>query len=193
MLKKSDIPNIIKTGVILFIITGVAAFILAAVNSVTEPIISANEAQKQELAMKKVLPAAESFDNNGMMDYVTNEIVTDAYSAEKDGEIFGYAVIVKPMGYGGEISMVVGVDRNGNVAGVDITSQSETAGLGANCTKDEFKDKFIGKTEGIEVVKNNAKDNQIDAMTSATITSKAVTQGVNAAIEAAMQIEEGIK
>lgn len=71
-----------------------------------------------------------------------------------------------------------------------ITSQSETAGLGANCTKDEFKDSFKGKSAEITVVKNGAKNNQIDALTSATITSKAVTRGVNAAIEAAKMCGE---
>lgn len=193
MLKKSDIPNIIKTGVILFLITGISAFVLAFVNSATEPVILANEAKKQEQAMKKVLPEADSFDNEEIMKYVSNETVADAYCAVKDGEIFGYAVVVEPVGYGGKISMVVGVDRSGTVTGVDITGQSETAGLGANCTKDEFRNQFIGKTVGIEVVKNNSGENEIDAMTSATITSKAVTEGVNAAIDAAMQIEEAIK
>lgn len=186
MLKKSDILGIVKTGIILFIITGVAAFILAAVNNVTAPVIAENNEKNQAAAMKKVMPEAEDFKKEE--NYPEDEIVSQAYSALKGSEVIGYAVIAEPIGYGGGIAMVVGVDTEGKVTGVDITSQSETAGLGANCTKDEFKDQFTGKSAGIEVVKSGAKDNEIDAITSATITSKAVAEGVNAAIEAAEKL-----
>ena len=67
---------------------------------------------------------------------------------------------------------------------IDITGQSETPGLGANCVREDFKAQFAGKKLGISVVKRNAKDNEIDAISSATITSKAVTKGVNDALEA---------
>lgn len=184
MLKKSDIPNIIKISLILFIITAISAAILAGINDVTAPIIAQNEQIKQEEAMKKVVPLAESFDKT------ENE---DIFLGKVGDEVVGYAVITRPKGYGDEISMVVGVDAELTVLGIDITSQSETAGLGANCTKDEFKNKFIGKTKGITVVKNGAKDNQIDAMTSATITSKAVCEGVNTAIEMVEKYKEGDK
>lgn len=183
-----DVRAIAKTGLILFLITGIAALILAVVNNVTKPIISENEIQKQELAMKKVMPEAEAFKEIDKK-YEENDKVSQIYAAEKDGDVIGYAVIAEPNGYGGAISMVVGVSKDGFVTGVDITSQSETAGLGANCTKDEFKNQFIGKSEGITVVKNNAEGNKIDAMTSATITSKAVTDGVNMAIDAVKEIE----
>lgn len=191
MLKKSDIPNIIKTGVILFLITGIAAFVLAAVNSITAPIIKANEEEKQQAAMNKVLPVADSFSDEGTMDRITDESVKNVYIGTVGNEECGYVVITEPMGYGGKITMVVGVDKEGAVTGIDITGQSETAGLGANCSKDEFKSQFVGKTSGIEVVKTGAKDNEVNAITSATITSKAVTKGVNAALDAVKQIEEG--
>ncbi len=192
MLKKSDILNIIKTGLILFLITGIAAFVLSAVNNVTEPIITKNNAKKQEVAMKKVMPEAETFENDGL-DGFCDDVVSEIYEAKKADETVGYVAVAEPNGYNGAVTVVVGVDRTGKVTGVDITSQSETAGLGANCTKDEFKDSFKGKTAGITVVKNNAKNNQIDALTSATITSKAVTKGVNAAIDAAAKAEEAKK
>ncbi len=186
-MQKKDVLSIFKTGLILFVITAVAAGILAVVNSFTAPIIEANEKTKREEAMKKVLPDAQFFEK---IDYVSDSTVTEVYSG---GEA-GYVVLTEPNGYGGAISIVVGVDMDGTVMGVDITSQSETAGLGANCTKDEFINQFVGKTAGITVSKNGAKDNQIDAISSATITSKAVTQGVNDALSAVEQIEgEGEK
>ena len=184
MLKKSDIPQIIKISIILFIITAISAAILAGVNSVTAPLIAENEAKKQSEAMKKVVPGAEAFEKT------ENEVI---YIAKKSEEVVGYAVISKPVGYGGEISMVVGVDPDGKVLGVDIISQSETAGLGANCEKDEFKNQFIGKFAGINVVKSGASENEVDAISSATITSKAVTDGVNNAIELVEKYKEGDK
>lgn len=184
MLKKSDIPSIIKISLILFIITALAAAILAGVNGVTAPLIAKNEQEKQSQAMEKVVPGAENFE----------ETENDAiFIGKSGGEILGYAVISEPQGYGGKISMVVGVDPEGTVLGVDIISQSETAGLGANCEKDEFKEKFVGKTAGVEVIKGGATGNQIDAISSATITSKAVTDGVNQAIELVEKYREGDK
>lgn len=192
MLKKSDLPGIIKTGVILFLITGISAFILAEANKITAPIIEVNNQRNQEAAMRKVLPEA---DEEGGFEELADAAdkennITEVYAAKHDGEVIGYAVISEPMGYNGTVSMVVGVDCDGVVTGVDITSQSETPGLGANCAKPEFIEQFKGKTEGISVVKGSAEGNKIDAITSATITSKAVTEGVNRAVEAALAIEE---
>ena len=139
--------------------------------------------------MRKVLPEAKSFSDENLRTDSMDAIVTAVYEAEGAG----YAVMVSPNGYGGAVSMAVGVDGDGVVTGVDIISQSETAGLGANCTKEEFKEQFIGKKAGIGVSKSGAKENEIDAISSATITSKAVTKGVNAAIDAAAQLEKGGK
>ena len=192
MLKKSDIPNIIKTAVILFLITGIAALILAVVNNFTEPIIAENSAKKQAAAMQNVLKDAE-FSEENLAENVDDPEISEIYKAQKDGSAAGYVVMVNPNGYNGAISMVVGIDAEGKVSGIDIISQSETAGLGANCVKDEFKDQFVGKSGEISVVKNDPKDNEIDAITSATITSKAVTSGVNKALAAAEKLEEAGK
>lgn len=192
MLKKSDIPNIIKTALILFLITGIAALILAVVNKFTAPIIAENSAKKQAAAMQNVLKDVE-FSEENLAENVDDPEISEVYKAQKDGLAAGYVVMVNPNGYNGAISMVVGIDAEGNVSGVDIISQSETAGLGANCVKDEFKDQFIGKSGEISVVKNDPKDDEIDAITSATITSKAVTGGVNKALAAAKKLEEAGK
>ena len=192
MLKKSDIPNIIKTAVILFLITGIAALILAVVNNFTAPIIAENSAKKQAAAMQNVLKDAE-FSEENLAENVDDPDISEIYKAQKDGSVAGYVVMVNPNGYNGAISMVVGIDAEGKVSGIDIISQSETAGLGANCVKDEFKDQFVGKSGEISVVKNDPKDNEIDAITSATITSKAVTSGVNKALAAAEKLEEAGK
>lgn len=188
-MKKDDILSVIKVGITLCLITAVSALILAVVNSYTAPVIAENTLKKQELAMKKVVPMAKTFSEIEFS--VKEKTVKSIYEGKTEaGEIVGYAIMVSSYGYGGEISMAVGVDNDLKVTGVDIITQSETAGLGAKCTKKEFKDQFIGKTENIKVSKNGAKDNEIDAISSATITSQAVTSGVNSAINSVKEIKE---
>ena len=187
MLSKENVKEIIKTGLILFLITAVAAGLLAAVNAKTAPIIAENERIKQQEAMKLVLPDAQSFSEENLISDKMDEIITSVYKGDSDS---GYVVMVSPTGYGGDISMAVGVTPAGKVAGVSVISQSETAGLGSKCEDEEFISQFIGKSENITVVKGNASGNQINAISSATITSKAFTSGVNAAIDAAMTAKE---
>ena len=137
--------------------------------------------------MKVVLPDADGFQMENLKNDSMEEIVTAVYAAKDQS---GYAVMVSPNGYNGAVSLAVGVLADGTVSGIDVISQSETAGLGANCVKESFKDQFAGKTEGIIVVKTGASGNQINAISSATITSKAVTSGVNAAISAVKEVKE---
>jgi electron transport complex protein RnfG len=86
-----------------------------------------------------------------------------------------------PNGFGGAIDMVVGIDNNGAVTGISIIKMSETSGLGTNAAKPSFKDQYIGGTGNFAVNKDGG---EIDALTGATITSRAVTRGVNSAVEA---------
>ena len=85
----------------------------------------------------------------------------------------------------GAYYLMTGVDADGKVTGVNILSHGETAGLGANATNESFRDQFKGLVNGITVSKDKAGENSIDALTGATITSRAVVRAVNAAIEAA--------
>lgn len=185
-MQSKDIREIIKIGVILFLITAVSAGILAVVNGMTAPVIAANNEKKRDEAMARVLPEATGFEQ---AKYEADEAssVTAVYSAGDAGLV----VLCEPNGYGGAISMVVGIKPDGTVSGVDITGQSETPGLGANCVKEEFRAQYVGKSAGITVKKNGAKDNEVDAISSATITTKAVTKGVNDALEATGFSKEG--
>ena len=76
--------------------------------------------------------------------------------------------------------MMVGIDADGRVAGVSIVSHSETASLGANCTREDFRTQFSGAEGTLAVVKDGGT---IEALTGATVTSRAVTSGVNLALE----------
>lgn len=194
MFKKSDILNILSVGLKLFLITAISAIILAVVNHITKPMIEVNTNKRQNESMQKVLQVASSFKEAdisalALVDFPCT--ITGVYNGyDADGNAAGFAVMVSSGGYGGDVSLAVGIDNELKVTGIDVISHSETPGLGAKCVNDEFKGQFVGKSTDIEVVKSGAKDNQIDAITSATITSKAVANGVNTAISAVKLIKE---
>lgn len=184
----SQTSEIIKTGMVLFAITAVAALALAVINTITAPIIQVNNIEKTNVSMKNVMQTAEKFEKIELSED-TDKIITEIYNAvDSDGNTVGACVCVSPNGYGGAIDMVVGVGNDGKVTGVDIINQSETAGLGSKSTEPEFKDQYIGKGTITKVVKAGAKEDEINAISSATITSKAVTTGVNTAVAVAEEL-----
>ena len=186
MLNKETLITSLK----LFIITAVAAFCLAAVNKITLPIIAENNTAAEVRAQQEVLPSALEFISSEAKQSedstVTIEKMTVGLSMNGDGRVAGYVVTaVSNAGYGGNIKVMVGINKDLEVNRIKIMESSETAGLGANASKPKFADQFIGAKEHLSVVKGEAGKNEISAIASATITSKAVTSCVNAAIEAA--------
>ncbi len=102
------------------------------------------------------------------------------------------AVYLWTKGYGGELKAVVGINESSEVIGVQITSMMETAGLGDRTKEPEFLEQYVGKTAGVEAVKSGADGNQIDAISGATISSKAVTANVNNALSVYEQIKSEV-
>lgn len=106
-----------------------------------------------------------------------------AEALDANGKTLGYVVTtVSKEGYGGEIEISVGILSDGTVNGIEILSINETAGLGMKAAEPAFKDQFRNvKTEKFEVKKDNPSGN-VDALSGATITSRAVTSAVNAGL-----------
>ena len=187
--------EIIKYGIILFVITAVVGVALAGVNIVTKDKIAENTLIKEQQAYKEVIGGADDF--TGKVDLTSldnvNECIEEIIEAKENGEIAGYCVKLNQTGgYGGVISLVVGIDKNSQVTGISVIEHSETAGLGANLEKDSFKNQFKGIKEEITgVVKANPKESEIQAISGATITSKAVKNAVNSSLAAVRQINEG--
>lgn len=176
--------DIIKTGVILFGICLVAAVLLAFVNSITEEPIAEQVKLRQTKAMQSVIPDAEF---NELTDLGLNEdnMIKSIFEATIDNNVVGYAFNLKTSeGYNGDIELVVGINTDGVITGIDIITQSETPGLGANSDKPVFKDQYKDKpAQVLSVVKDKAKaETEISAISGATITSRAVTNAVNEAI-----------
>lgn len=165
----------------LFIICLVATLLLGLTNSVTAPIIEKLTIETEIKSRQVVFADAESFGEAETLADGTS-VVT---ALDGDANVIGHVVVNVAKGYGGDISVMTGVDADGKVTGVNILSHAETAGLGAKATEESFRSQFVDLIKGITVSKDQAGENSIDAITGATITSRAVTEAVNAAIEAA--------
>lgn len=168
--------EILIPTVTLFLICLVITAALGVTNYFTAGRIAVLEKKAQAEAMNLLLPADEySPIEDGI-----------SYCAVKENETIGYIFTTVEKGYGGEIKVMTAVGIDGAVNAVTVLSAGdETPGLGQNVTKKAFLDRYIGHFKGIEVVKNNADSslNQIDAVTGATISSKATTRAVNKALE----------
>ena len=167
---------ILKLALILLLITAVVAGLLGLVNMLTADKIAENTAKKANEAMQTVLPASsyEKLD-------VSAEGISEAYKAEK-----GYVIRLNAMGFGGAIDMMVGVDLSGAVTGISVISHGETASLGAECTRADWQSQFVGTSGNLQVTKDGGT---IDALTGATVTSRAVTEAVNRAVEFVKEVQ----
>lgn len=187
--------KMMKNALVLTVITLVSGTLLGAVYEITkEPIRASKESAKQE-AYRAVMADAAEFETYGAFDADEAaealekagikgcEIRGAAAAKAADGSEIGYVITsASKEGYGGEIEISVGILNDGTVTGIEILAINETAGLGMNAKTPEFKSQFSGvKTEKFRVKKDNPGGN-IDALSGATITSRAVTGAVNAGL-----------
>lgn len=193
-----DPKYIIKLTVTLFLTCVVVAGLLGGVNAITADKIAASNWQKTVEAMSAVVadPASTNFsDAMELTDAMTaaataaGGTLDSVYEAQVNGQAVGYAVKVVSSGSQGNIEMMVGVDTDGTVTGVSIVKNSETRGIGSKVMANEplatgvgVLDQFVGKSaaDGTLAVGVN-----VDAITGATVSSRGVTAGVNAALAAA--------
>lgn len=186
MKKENTVLYILRLTLTLLLITALVAAALAGVNAITKDKIAALQLEKTQKAMEEVLPGYGEYEKCEFED--TTGTVTAVYVPySHDGGVVqgypSYVVEVAPAGFGGDIVMMVGI-KDGAVSGVSIVSHAETAGLGAIAAdKTEkgtaFRSQFVGAAEDVKVTKDGGT---IDAITGATISSRAVADGVNAAL-----------
>jgi len=184
--KDSTLFYVIRLGVILFIFAAVVALLLALVNSITKDKIEENKIKDLNNAMAAVFPEAEAFE---LKEGEYSEIVQSVYLAKKGADVLGACVVTTPNGFGGAINVMTGVDKDGTVVSAKIISMSETAGLGSKTQDPKFIDQYSGKKGPFTVVKGSAKaEGEIVAVSGATISSKAVTNGVFEAVKTATAV-----
>lgn len=179
----------LKLGLILLSITVVCATILAFSNEITSVKIAEADKLANETARIEILSVADDFeklDENKMEEIEKNfEDVLEIYEGFSGDDLVGYTVKIKTKGYGGDIELMTGISEEGKVTGVEILNHDETPGLGANIDKDYFKDSFKNKTTNNQLVPvaEPSEDDQVQAITSATVTTNAIVDGVNMLID----------
>ena len=199
--------KIIKDALALTLITLVAGVALGGVYEITKDPIAKQEAQAKAEAYEQVFTDAAAFEAVEMDDTLTktirDQLDQEGYKAQsieevmraedQSGETLGYAfTVVTSEGYGGDIQFSMGVQNDGTLNGISILSIGETAGLGMNADTPAFKDQFVGKqVEKLQYIKNGAtQDDEINAISGATVTTNAMTNGVNAGL-CAFRVMEG--
>lgn len=198
----------------LFIITIIAGFALGGIYMVTKEPIAAQELKAQQEAYRAVLPDAGDFEELEGEQYVpekigetfaellandpegyTNDEITGIVAGIKDGKYDGLVVTVNAHdGYSGDIRYSVGIDPEGTLKGISLLEISETAGLGMRAKTDpsflaQYKDVNVKKISVVKDGSGAGADDKIDAIGGSTITSKAITRGVNAALLAAEKVK----
>ena len=176
MKTETTVMYVLRLALTLLAITAVVAAALAGVNMITAPAIAELNAKNTQAAIETVLPGG----GEEVTDFPAVDLVSKVYASET-----GYAVQVTPSGFDNTITMMVGVDKAGNVLGIDVISHTETAGLGAVAAAgtpagENFRGQFVGASGSVSVTKDGGT---MDAITGATITSRAICVGVNAALD----------
>ena len=185
---------ILKVAGTLTAICLVVAALLGGVNAVTANRIEAINLANTEASLKAVAETAEEFSDASISDAMTAAAsaqgakVTEAYEVRAGGERIGYAFKMVASGSQGNIEMIVGVDADNAVTGVSIVSNKETAGIGSKVMDNNalpsgtrVLDQFIGKAGAGSLTVGKT----VDAISGATVSSKGVTKGVNAALAVA--------
>ncbi len=182
---------IIRDSLILFAITIISGFLLGWVYDITKEPIAQQKQIAKEKACRVVFEDAESFAEfelsgfSGKTSFDGGDVEEVLKAQDASGAQLGYVLTVTSHeGYGGDITFMIGIRNDGTVNAISFTSINETAGLGMKAKKDEFKTQFNGKNVEFFVYTKQgaAKDNEIDAISAATITTNAVTNGVNGAL-----------
>ncbi|MDO4337925.1 MAG: RnfABCDGE type electron transport complex subunit G [Eubacteriales bacterium] len=201
--------SIVKDTLAITVITLVAGLALGIVQDITADPIAQQQLKAKQEAYQAVFSDADSFEEVVLSEEDAADLQAyldeNGYGAQRIDEVMGaldssgaeigYAFTVTTTeGYGGDIQFAMGVQTDGTMNGISILDISETAGLGMKATTADFQDQFKDKNvEKFEYTKNGAAaDNQIDALSGATITTNAMTNGVNAGLCAFQYVKGGL-
>ena len=175
---KKHWPLMIKPVVVLTVICICASAALAVTNYITAPIIAQGDLIRNNGARVELFPAEEYNWLEGEWDGVT-----EAYEAVAGGETIGYIITGVAKGYGGEVPVMVAIDVEGAIVGIEISGTSETQGLGSKIEEPAFKDQF--KSLAASAITLNSEVQQV---TGATVSSSAAVSAINSAIDAYLAI-----
>lgn len=181
--------DIFKLGLFLLLVAGVAGAALSYVNGLASPLIAQQILQNKIDSFKEVYPQSDQVVDETVTYLLDphDPVIKEVNIAYRSGVPAGVIYAVETKGYSGPISLLAGFDiSTAKITAIKVLSQRETPGLGAKATESKFRDRYKDKATdlALEVTKTPAvKENQVQAITASTITTKAVTKGVNAARE----------
>lgn len=188
--------DILKLGLILLIITSVAAFALSFTNEMTKDRIAANQGAEQLQAMKEILDVADAFSeiDAALLEEIKAKYtgVSEVYEGKAQGKTVGFIVKALPNAYGGVMEVLTAITTaDHKVYGVKVGQNFETPGLGTLVTETKYRDQFVGldATSKISMVKATPDrgNNEIQAISGATVSAGAVVNGANMAREVYIQ------
>ena len=179
--KTSAFKEYISPILVLVVICFVTTFLLAFTYGVTAPIIAENTAKAASEARMELLPEGDSFSDAGADLYVLEEgkvYATEVYTADNGA---GMVVTVKSNSYGGMLTAMVGINKDGEITGVKVTEHADTPGVGTKAHAAEHLSQYEGLTElGSDVIKS---DPSVQHVTGASVSSGAVHKAVYCALE----------
>lgn len=195
---KNQLGNIFKPAISLCLICLIVTAALAFTNSITMDTIEERAQVDAENSRKEVLADAQTFEKIKGVEEISKDkpelqLVREAYKGLKEGSVIGYVFTVVSKGYGGDIEIMVGINLEGTINGVKISKHNETPGLGSKASKDKFRSQLesFRPEQPLKVVKSGkTKQEEIEAISGATITSKAVVKAVQCAVDMAAELEK---
>lgn len=177
--KKKSVLNATVIGLKLLLICAIVAAVVAGVYTLTEQKYNENMKEQKRIAIESIF-----YEGIEVIE-LTDGSDTPVYRVEKDGSTVGYCVEITTKGYGGDIQLMVGYEADQTIRGISVVSHSETPGLGDKITGDDYRNQYVGKSGTLTL--GDAED-QIDAISGATYSSKYVLQGVNDATAALNEV-----
>lgn len=169
-IKMSANMDIIKIAGVLAILAFATAFMLAVLNNITSPKIQ--ERLLQEKAEAVALLFGDNMTVTKFDGELSSPVVEILYVSDQNNNLIGYCVTTQPKGFGGKINTLVAIDADGKITGINILELSETAGVGTKIQEDSFLGQFKGKSD----------ISGIDTIGGATVSSKALLSGIDAAL-----------
>jgi Na+-translocating ferredoxin:NAD+ oxidoreductase subunit G len=158
-----EFKNIIKNVFVLLVLILLSLGLLFYINKLTKPLIDDNKDKAFRDQLSLIFDSFDSFNQKEIFDQNSNYLNT-IYEIKKDNNIIGYALIQKAYGYQSEIILLVGFNLDKTIKEVRIIEQMETPGIGSKISNNEFLDKF----------NNTKKEDKVDTITGATVSSIAV-------------------
>lgn len=193
-LTKKDTLYFVRIIGVLLLITMCVAALLSLVNGITRDTIAENEAKKTSEAIKELFSDAASPVATDTGVKLADESFNALFEVKDGDTVVGYYASVSPTGFKGKVNMLVGIGTDGKVCGIQILSHGETVGIGDKIENDSFLNTLVGKSGSVSYKKGaDGSGSEIDGISGATYSSKAVIVGTNTALAAYNSFVGGAK